>query len=122
MSDRCIIFKGLIMRILYFILFGLITSVYANSQNSSSWNNFRGSQELLGITNINFPDKPRLLWSYQTGDNIKSAAVIADGKIVIGATDGLIYCLDFKGKLLWKYKTENSIEAPALILNGKVYV
>ena len=111
------------MRVLsYLVFFVLIASLGANGQNSTSWNNFRGSQDLLGTTNVNFPDKPKKLWSFQVGDNIKSAAVIGEGKIIIGATDGVVYCLDLKGKLVWKYKTENSIEAPALILNGKVYV
>ncbi|HSN50492.1 MAG TPA: PQQ-binding-like beta-propeller repeat protein, partial [Bacteroidales bacterium] len=110
------------MRVIYLILFFLIIFEGANGQNSTSWNNFRGSQELSGTTNVNFPEKPKKLWNFKVGDNIKSAAVIGDGKIVIGATDGIIYCLDLKGKLIWKYKTENSIEAPAMILNGNVYV
>ena len=107
------------MKTLSLILFVLIAFSGAKGQSSNNWSNFRGSQDLSGVTNVNFPDKPKLLWNLQIGDNIKSAAVIADGKIIISGTDGIVYCLDLKGKILWKYKTENSIEAPALILNNK---
>ena len=110
------------MRFLFLILAVFAGSMGASGQTSTSWTNFRGSQDLLGATQVNFPEKPKLLWTFPVGDNIKSAAVISDGKIVIGATNGVVYCLDLKGKLVWKYKTENSIEAPALILNGRVYV
>ena len=91
------------MRKLYLLLFAFNALIAgANGQTSDSWSNFRGSQDLLGTTKVNFPDKPKLLWSFQTGDNIKSAAVISEGKIVIGVTDGTIFCLDLKGKVLWK--------------------
>ena len=110
------------MRILLLLVLILDFLYVANGQTAESWNNFRGSQSLLGVTQVNFPDKPRLIWSYQASDNIKSAAVIADGKIVVGGTDGTVYCLNLKGRLVWKHKTENSIEAPALILNNKVFV
>ena len=122
MPNGCINRKRLIMKILFLTLWIFIVISGANGQTSTDWTNFRGSQDLLGTTAVNFPDKPKLLWSFQTGDNIKSAAVIANGKIVVGATDGIIYCLDLKGKLLWKYKTENSIEAPALILNNRIFI
>jgi outer membrane protein assembly factor BamB len=110
------------MRALFLIISVLLTLIDANGQTSVDWSGFRGSQDLLGTTNVNFPDNPKKLWTFQTGDNIKSAPVISDGKIVIGATDGIVYCLDLKGKLIWKFKTENSIEASALILNKKVYI
>ena len=103
------------MKVLIFIVLVLIGSAGAIGQNSVGWTNFRGSQDLLGTTQVSFPENPKLLWNFQLGNNIKSAPVISDGKIIIGATDGYVYCLDLKGKQQWKYNTDNSIEAPALI-------
>src|SRR5664279_4981255 len=100
MSDWCIINKRLIMKLLIFLLIVFIISGSANGQNSTTWSNFRGSHDLLGTTQVSFPDKPKLLWTFRAGDNIKSAPVISGGKVVIGATDGFVYCLDLKGKLV----------------------
>jgi outer membrane protein assembly factor BamB len=107
-------------RLIIFLL--LISSFQLIAQNTSCWSDFRGNQSLTGTTKASIPNNPKLLWTFQAGDNIKSAPVVCDDKIVVGATNGTVFCLDLKGKLIWKYKTENSIEAPALILNSKVYI
>ena len=52
----------------------------------------------------------------------KISSGIDKGKIVIGSTDGFVYCLDTNGKLLWKFETGNTIEAPALIHENIVYI
>jgi len=101
-------------------LIGFSWTLFA--QPSDSWPIFRGEPHLTGVSKTSIPDSPKLLWTFQTGDNIKSSPVVADGKVVVGSTDGFVYCLDTKGKLLWKVETSNSIEAPALILNKTVYV
>ncbi|MBK6282420.1 MAG: PQQ-like beta-propeller repeat protein [Draconibacterium sp.] len=44
------------------------------------------------------------------------------GKVVIGSTDGFVYCLDTNGKQLWKFETGNAIEASALIHENVVYI
>jgi len=106
--------------ILPFLLFVFVNDVF--SQSSDSWPVFRGNQQLTGISGSSVPDNPELLWTFQTGDNIKSAPVVSDGKIVIGAANGIVYCLDTNGKLIWKFETSNSIEAPALIYEGTVFI
>lgn len=93
-----------------------------NAQPTDSWPIFRGDQNLTGVSKTTVPASPKLLWTFETGDNIKSSPVVANGKVVIGSTDGLVYCLDMNGKLLWKFETGNSIEAPALIVENTVYI
>jgi eukaryotic-like serine/threonine-protein kinase len=44
-------------------------------QATVSWPIFRGSQQLTGYSKTELPDQPKLLWTFQTGDNIKSAPV-----------------------------------------------
>src|SRR5690606_40007659 len=93
-----------------------------SAQSADSWPIFRGNQQLTGISKTELPNQPKLLWTFQTGDNIKSAPVVDQGKVVIGSTDGVVYCLDINGKLLWKFETSNTIEAPALIHKNTVYI
>jgi eukaryotic-like serine/threonine-protein kinase len=97
-------------------------AVSLTAQSTISWPIFRGNQQLTGVSKTELPDQPKLLWTFQTGDNIKSAPVVDQGKVVIGSTDGVVYCLDTTGKLLWKYETSNAIEAPALIHKNTVYI
>lgn len=87
-----------------------------------SWTNSRGGQRLPGVTTENIPLAVRMKWTYKTDKEIKAAPVVDQGRVVVGSTDGVVYCFNFNGKLLWKYKTDNAIEAPALILNKVVYV
>jgi len=107
-----------------YLLIGIL--IFINSQvfaqSNDSWPIFRGDQNLKGLANTTIPNSPKLLWTFETGDNIKSAPVVANGKVVIGSTDGFVYCLDTNGKLLWKFDTGNVIEAPALILKNVIYV
>jgi outer membrane protein assembly factor BamB len=106
--------------ILVFSLVILLSSAYG--QDQGCWNIFRGNQRLSGSMSGNLPDQPKLLWSFSTGNMIKSSPVVCDDKIVIGSTSGIVWCLNTEGKPLWQFKTSNSIEAPALILDGKVYI
>ncbi|MFV0267115.1 MAG: PQQ-binding-like beta-propeller repeat protein, partial [Draconibacterium sp.] len=78
------------LQLIFILAFG--SRVYA--QPSDSWPMFRGNQCLTGVSETAMPSSPKLLWTFQTGDNIKSAPVVADGKVVVGSTDGLVYCLD----------------------------
>jgi outer membrane protein assembly factor BamB len=108
--------------ILTALITGFIFSEPANSQKESCWNVFRGDQALTGTSVFEFPAKPEILWTFKVDDEIKSSPVSCDDKIVFGAGDGFIYCLDINGKLIWKFNSNNTIEAPAIILEGNVYI
>ncbi len=102
------------------ILFYLLISPWFAS--ATDWPNFRGGQQLPGIIKGKIPTKVELKWAFQTGSEIKSSPVMQGNSIVLGSTDGFVYCLDLQGNLLWKFETDNAIEAPALILNSTVYI
>jgi outer membrane protein assembly factor BamB len=104
------------------IAFLLLTQLLANSQECDDWTIYRGNQQLLGYTDASIPKQISLKWTYKTADEIKASPVISNNRIVIGSTDGFVYCLDISGNLIWKYDTGNSIEASALILNEQVYI
>jgi outer membrane protein assembly factor BamB len=106
---------------LIFSLYLLLLTFISFAQNESCWPNSRGNIQLQGTTNANFPQKVKLKWTYNADGIFKSAPVICDNKIVVGSTNGTLYCLNMQGDSLWGFATENSIEAPALIHNGVVY-
>lgn len=66
---------------------------------------YRGDQELTG--NVQYvPVLPlKLLWTYKTGDVIRSSPVICNGIVYIGSSDGTIYAITLGGQLKWKYQT-----------------
>jgi len=104
------------------VMLVILSGNLAVAQSSGSWPIFRGNQQLSGVSRTDLPDQPKLLWNFQTGDNIKSAPVVDQGKVVVGSSDGVVYCLDLQGKLVWKFETGNAIEAPALIYKNTVYI
>jgi eukaryotic-like serine/threonine-protein kinase len=113
--------RGLAMSIIL-CLVALTVQPLHGQANKKGWEIFRGDPALTGATREAIPQSPRMLWTFETGDEIKSSAVIHDSKIVIGSGNGLVYCLDMQGSLLWKFDTGNTIEAPALIYNQKIYI
>ena len=98
----------------------IFCSFFVLKTSAQSWTIFRGNQQLTGATSASIPDKPKLLASYQTGDDIKASPVVDGQTIFCGSTDGTMYALGFDGKLKWKFVSGNSIEAPALVMDGSV--
>jgi len=121
-SMAAVVIKEKNMKKILLITISFWLTAHSFAQPVDSWAIFRGDQNLTGVSNTTVPNSPELLWTFQTGDNIKSAPVVEDGKVVVGSTDGFVYCLDMNGKLLWKFETSNTIEAPAIILKGVVYI
>ena len=96
--------------IIVFIFLGFNSPVFAQS----SWPIFRGTQQLTGFANTELSANPKLLFSFQTEDDIKSSPVVAENTVFCGSSDGKLYAVDFFGKLKWKFDAGNVIEAPPL--------
>jgi outer membrane protein assembly factor BamB len=92
------------------------------AQVQECWSIFRGDRALTGVSQSRLPAAPSLLWSFQTGGEIKSSPVACGDRIVAGSTDGHVYCLDLSGELKWKFNTGNAIEASPAIVNNRVYI
>jgi outer membrane protein assembly factor BamB len=92
------------------------------SAQGDCWNIFRGNQALQGVSRSDVPVDFSILWTFPTGGEIKSSPVVCGEDLVIGSTDGTVYCLSTSGSLRWKFPTGNAIEAGALILDGTVYI
>ena len=85
----------MIKKIIYsFLTLLFITNLPA--QNQDCWSIFRGNSELHGVAQGELPSSPKLLWSYQTEDNIKSSPAVCNDIVVVGSIDGCIHALDIQ--------------------------
>ena len=108
------------MRLKLCVAIVIFNALTISGSMAQSWAIFRGNQQLTGATPATVPEKPKLLSSFQTGDDIKSSPVVDGQTIFCGSTDGTMYAVGFDGKLKWKFVSGNSIEAPALVIDGSV--
>lgn len=70
-----------------------------------------------------FTDGGKQLWSFNAGSKVFSTPAIHEEKLVFGATDGTIFCLDKEsGKLLWKRSAKKSVLGSPTIKNNLVYI
>jgi len=46
----------------------LASASTALGQTADCWGNFRGDEQLKGVSSANIPDRPELLWTFSTGD------------------------------------------------------
>jgi len=90
------------------------------------WVNANGVMKAFEVSEGNgVAAKPQAepLWSFATGSKVFSTPAIQDNKIIFGATDTYIYCLDKEsGKLIWKTKANKSVLASPTIHNNIVYI
>ncbi len=110
------------MKTINTIIFCILFVPFISGQTGSNWAIFRGDPTLKGITSDRLPERPELHWSFPAGDDLRSAPVSGNGRVVAGSMDGSVYCLDSKGQLQWEFKAANGIEAPALLHAGNVYI
>lgn len=90
---------------------------------AQGWPRHRGDAALTGKTDLELGNKLELLWTYSTGEFLKSSVVSEKGVAYIGSDDGLLHAIDLEsGKKKWTYKTEMAIEAPPLLHKNNVIV
>lgn len=88
-----------------------------------AWPMFRGDASLTGACPVELPKVLTLAWTRRFPKALIATPVIADGRLVIGCTDGILSALDVEtGRPLWTAKTGRKIEASALLDDGRVYV
>jgi outer membrane protein assembly factor BamB len=70
------------------------------------------------------PEKPKLLWKYETCDAICTPiSISADGTIYTGSDDGNLYAIHPNGTLQWSFKGDNWMRSfPALSSDGTIYI
>jgi len=61
------------------------------------------------------------IWTLTTDAEIKSGASFFDNKVLFGAYDSTLYCLDKDGKEVWKFKAQGPINGSATIVDGRTF-
>jgi outer membrane protein assembly factor BamB len=102
---------------------GLVIGAWMCGAASADWPIFRGDASLTGVAETRIPDRPQLLWTYQTGGPIKSSAVVKGSISVVGSDDGKVYAVDpSNGQVRWSYDAGSPIEASPLIVQNQAMV
>ncbi len=62
------------------------------------------------------------LWSFETGDLVRSSPTIVNETVYVGSDDGTVYALDaVSGEEEWTFETDNGIRSSPTVVNGTVY-
>ena len=87
------------------------------------WPMFHHDLQHTGYSTANAPDTNNILWSYTTGDNVRSSPAITNNKVYIGSKDDKVYCLNADtGAFIWSYTTGNWVDSSPAIYNDKIYI
>jgi outer membrane protein assembly factor BamB len=63
------------------------------------------------------------LWTFQTGDFVRSSPAIVDNTVYVGSKDGSVYALSAAdGTEQWAYQTDDSVYSSPTVVDVTVYV
>jgi outer membrane protein assembly factor BamB len=107
--------------------FGHRLGAYANSTGDpDSWPMFRHDPQHTGYSTFTAPDTNEIKWFYNTTMEIDSSPAVANGRLIVGVSNGEILALNSTtGEKLWSYDTgagSNSIWGSPAIDSGRVYI
>lgn len=95
--------------------------LYRRLAAAGVWPNSRGNQRLTGQADGKLADELRLCWTFQTGDAIRTAPVVAEGKVYVGSDDGRLYALRLEdGKAEWAFPAGEAIRGSPCVADGRV--
>ncbi len=60
-------------------------------------------------------------WKYDAGHPLEATPSITDGMVCFGSSDGMMRCLDDKGKLLWQFQARSEILSSPAVRDGRLY-
>ena len=101
-----------------------VTSSTSSSSSTDDWSMFRHDLNHSGYTTGNSPaNSVKLLWTCETWKGVRSSPAVANGCVLVGASDWRIYCLNSSnGEPYWNSSTGNELRSSPAIYNGSVYV
>ena len=102
----------------------LALSAHGQETPADNWAQFRGNQNLTGVSLSNVPNSLKQVWTYDAGDSIESSAAIVGGTVFVGSQKGELTALSLdNGAVYWKYVIDSPIgESSPAYSNGVVYV
>jgi outer membrane protein assembly factor BamB len=76
-----------------------------------------------GSSTSTAPKSNQTLWTYTTGDAVKTSPAVVDGWVYFGSDDGYVYALNAaNGSLVWKYNTYGPVQSSPAVVDGVVYI
>src|SRR5258706_7924618 len=84
-------------------------SLQAQAQDTppDNWSQFRGNQQLTGVSLSDLPRELKLLWTYEAGESIESSAAIVGSTVFVGSQKGELLSLNLdNGAVYWRYHTD----------------
>ena len=101
----------------------LLVIVESDNASSPDWPMFRHNPQRTGYTVEAGPTSNNLLWSYTTGDWVRSSPAVAGDRVYVGSDDNKIYCLNADtGAFIWSYTTGCWVFSSPAVAEGRVYV
>jgi len=114
------------MRLLKSLFVVLCFAIFAMAQETpaDNWSQFRGNQQLTGVSQSKVPDSLKQVWTYEAGDSIESSAAIVGSTVFVGSQKGELVALSLdNGSVYWKFATGNPIgESSPAYSGGTVYI
>ena len=111
------------------LLLTVVHVQHAKGQNSApadAWTQFRGTENLSGISSSSISDNPQLLWSYEASESIDSSAAIANGTVFFGTYSGELVALNLEdGAVKWTYQASDRMgigESSPAVGNNLVFI
>jgi outer membrane protein assembly factor BamB len=108
----------------FLLLISVFCTVRAQDAPAENWAQFRGNQQLTGVSQSNVPTSLKQLWTYEAGESIESSAAIVGGTVFVGSQKGELVALSLdNGSVYWKYSTGAPIgESSPAYSGGVVYI
>lgn len=93
---------------------------------TDDWPMFRHDSQRTGYSAFTAPSTNEIKWFYNTSKEIDSAPTVANGRVVVGLSNGNVLALNSTtGERLWIYDTgagSNSIWGSPAVDSGRVYI
>ncbi len=110
----------------FFVLasFLLPPAVHSQDAPAENWSQFRGNQNLTGVSRSAIPKALKLLWSFDAGESIESSAAVVGGTVFAASQKGELVALSLQdGSVYWRYGAGQAIgESSPAYGNGTVFV
>jgi len=98
-----------------------VTTVVA--ADPEAWSMFRGQPSNIGMSTAQLGDQLSLRWTYDTGEPIRSSAVMVGDRVWIGSDSGAVHALERDdGFPIWTFQTEAAVEAPPTVVDDLLVV
>ena len=99
------------------------TADAASAWQTRDWPMTRGGKELQGRVHDLVPQQAVLEWTFSAKGAVTSEAAVANGLLVFGDTEGIVYAVDLQTrKQRWRTQTQDSVEACPAIAAERVFV